>query len=197
MTYGKLKEKILVSLGLGTDGAAYSDDIAADVETAMPEAINSAARNVSAILGCVKKRETITFNASGEYKVAACPQELCSLVSVYSGGKRYAPQCFDIIGSDILTVVDVTAAEIVYTAYPESVDDAEDTDELEYGDVYADAVALGAAMTLCPVAYPGDYNRYLTLATEYDALMANTAISSYGGRAYNVQNSLFGGRRII
>lgn len=195
MTYQKLKEKILAHLSVSEGSGAFHDGAHDEILNSVVEASNSAQRSVASVTGCIKRRAPLSFVQCGTYFSSELPDDFCEVCAVYSGGRRYVGGRFDVLGDAIIAADYMDAAELIYTAYPADIT-GDDGQELEYDDAIADIVALGAAMNLCPTAYPGDFNRYLAIATEYDSKLSNEAISRRRGGYGRVMNTLYGRRMI-
>ena len=196
MTYGKLKQRIYSLLDLKTETGAVNGSVYDAVGSSLVEAVNSSMRKTAALLKCCVKRESVTFVRDGSLCKADLPDDFISLRTVYSGGKKYAAQSFDAVGDKIYSSdVPYGTADVFYYAYPTALTTPGDNDEMEFDDLRCDITAYGAALELCGEAYPGDYDKYRVIATEYDERMANALI--YGGRADRVTNALYGKRRLI
>ena len=196
MTYGKLKQRIYALLDLSSESAVSEGAVIDAVNDALPDAVSSAARKIAATLLCVSRRADVSFSYDGSLICATLPNDFLSLKAVYSGGKRHLASEFETAGGKIYgSCMTVGTADMFYNAYPEDTSEYGDDDELEFDDAHADILAYGAALELCSTAFPGDYRRYVVLATEYDERMANACL--YGGRTDRVVNSLYSKRRLV
>lgn len=196
MTYGKLKQRIYSLLDLSSESAVSEGAVIDAVAEALPDAVGSAARKTAATLKCISRRANVAFSHEGALICATLPNDFLSLLAVYSGGKRHTASEFETAGGKIYGYgVSTGAADMFYSAYPADMSDYNDGDELEFDDAHADIIAYGAALELCSVAFPGDFGRYVVLATEYDERMANACL--YGGRTDRVVNSLYSKRRLV
>ena len=195
MTYGKLKQKILSLLDLDTETGVRNGSVYDAVISSMAGAVDSAARKIASSLKNIIKYTEAEF-VGDDTVSAAAPPWLIALKSVSVDGKEYAPSRFFVSDGNIVgRNVPSGQAKIYYYSYPSSVEGATDETTTDFDGLFFDLVALGASVELCAVAYPGDFERYSTLATEYDGNMAVAFIS--GGDCRIVANSLYGKRRLV
>lgn len=195
MTYGKLKQKILSLLDLKTESGVVSGSVYDDVIASMAGAVDSAARKIASTLKNVIKQSSLTFDGTDTVKASA-PSGFIALKSVVIDGKSYAPSLFFVSGGYIVgDGVPSGTADVYYYSYPSSVENMTDASNTDFDGVFFDLVALGAAIELSSLAYPGDFERYSTLSTEYDGKMACAFIS--GGDCTLVGNSLYGKRTLL
>ncbi|MBQ0126336.1 MAG: hypothetical protein KBS59_08470 [Clostridiales bacterium] len=195
MTYGKLKQKIYSLLDLNAESGVSNGDIYDSVTLAIGEAISSCARKIAAIQKCITKRQTLTFSADGEYFSAVLPADFIAVKSIYGGGKKCDEAQFCVAGNKIYTAYGICTADLFYSAFHGDMSSYTDVSVLEFDDFTSDTLAYGAAMELCSIAYPGDYNKYMTLSTEYDERMSGAVMAIRPGK--RVSNSVFSGRRFI
>jgi len=196
MTYGKLKQRIYALLDLATDTGVVNGSVYDAVSASMDGAVNSAMRKISTMLMCVVKRTHVSFVSDGELQKTAQPDDFISVKQVFSGGKKYTANRFDAVDG-VLYCSDIPSgtADMFYYAYGEDVSELGDNDELSFDDAHCDILAYGAALELCGEAYPGNYDKYVVIATEYDERVANALL--YGGGTDKVANSLYAKRRLI
>lgn len=195
MTYGKLKQKILSLLDLKTESGVVNGSVYDAVISSMAGAVDSAARKISTSLKNIVKYTAGEFVGADDVSTAA-PTGFIALKSVAIDGKVYSPSKFFISDGNIVGKgVPAGQAQICYYSYPSSVDGATDATNTDFDGVFFDLVALGAALELCSEAYPGDAERYSTLAAEYDGIMAAAFIS--GGDCRHVENALYGKRGLL
>ncbi len=196
MTYGKLKQRIYSLLDLNADTGVVNGCVYDAVSASMDDAVNSAMRKIAAMLMCVIKRTRITFVSDGALYKATLPDDFISVKAVYAGGKKHTASKFDAVGGALFcSDIPYGTADMFYYARPVGVSELDDYDELEFDDMHCDIAAYGAALELCGEAYPGNYEKYVVIATEYDERMANALL--YGGRADRVSNSVYAKRRLI
>lgn len=194
MTYSNLKQRIYDLLDLRVETGVSNGSIVEAVGSAIDGAVSSASRKIAAMLKNIVRRKSVTFTQVGSVSSSAAPSDIIGISFVISGGKRYDGCDFSIIDGNIVSSSGVSgSAELIYTAYasqPQS-----DSSELEFDGLCCDILAYGAALELCSVAYPGDYDRYSVIATEYDERMANALLC--GGNTDKVKNTLYAKRRLV
>lgn len=164
-------------------------------ESALLAAIDSAARKIAVYTKCIRKRERIFFSAEKNAVASALPEDFAVFGYVARVFRIWGREHFEIVGGKIKsTALGAGEYELCYFAYPPAVTEetAEETELFADGYI-CDAVAYGAAMELCANIYPGDVQRYMRVATEYDERMAN-AISA-ASAAVRVANAFFSGIR--
>lgn len=195
MTYGKLKQKILSLLDLKAESGVVNGSVYDAVISSMAGAVDSAARKIAASLKNTVKYTAGEFVGTDSVSMSA-PTGFIALKSVTIDGKVCSPSKFFLSDGDIVgRGVPAGQAQIYYYSYPTSVDGATDSTETDFDGVTFDLVAIGAALELCSEAYPGDAERYSTLAGEYDGCIAAAFIS--GGDRIHVENTLYGKRRLV
>ena len=195
MTYGKLKQKILSLLDLKSESGVQNGSVYDAVISSMAGAVDSAARKITASLKNITKETSLTFVGTDVVKAAA-PSGFIALKSVVIDGKSYAPTNFFISDGYIVgDGVPSGSADVYYYSYPSSVENMTDASATDFDGLFFDLVALGAAVELCTEAYPGDFERFSALSTEYDGKMACAFIS--GGDCKIVGNALYGKRKLI
>lgn len=192
MTYGMLRRRILALLDVKEEETA-AGGFSHMPETALPGAVNSAARKAALLLRCIYKQAEIAVQKETNGLSAALPPDFISAKALCHAGQHRKVE-FEIAGDRIfLRNGDVGMYTLGYFAYPAPVDEETPGErELDYDDLMADIVAYGTAAELCHSLYPGDVKRYMRLATEFDERIANAAPRS---GEETVKNSVFGRRR--
>lgn len=195
MTYGELKKRICAVLDLSSVGT-INVSTSSMIDEAMPGAIDSAARKISAVLRCIIKRDTVKSEVDGGIYCAKLPDDYLGMKMMISDGNKCKTENIAICGGKIYSSEPLCDEIcIFYYAYAKSVALMEDEAKLEFDDGVCDILTFGAAMELCAIAYPGDYRRYSVLATEYDERMAD--MLSHGNDYGGIINSMFGKRRLF
>ena len=187
MNIKEIKNKIYAVL----DAPAFGD------ESALLAALNSAARKVALYSRCIKKSVRIFFAAENGKASAALPPDFASFGYVGNGRRTFSRENFEIICGKIKTsALGAGEYELAYFAYtPEVSAESDGETELFADNFAADAVAYGAAMELCASVYPGDVQRYMRIATEYDERMAN--LIGAASEARGIANGFFAGRGVF
>lgn len=182
MNIKEIKNKIYAVL----DTPAFGD------EGTLLAAIDSAARKIAVYTKCIKKSAALSFFSENGGYGAALPEDFAAFGYIKCGARVFGRSAFEIIGSKIKSNAARGECELVYYAYPPSVS-TETPEETElFEDNYAcDTAVYGAAMELCAAIYPGDVQRYMRVATEYDERMANMISHTCA----QVANNFFSGIR--
>ncbi len=161
-------------------------------ESAVLAAIDSAARKIALYTKCIKKCEKINFIKENGAFAATLPEDFASFCYIRRGARIYGRERFEIVSEKIKSTALGGECELIYFAYPPEACKAESDEAVIFSDDYiSDAAVYGAAMELCASIRPGDIQRYMRIATEYDERMANMI----SGACANIANAFFTGMR--
>jgi hypothetical protein len=161
-------------------------------ESAVLAAIDSAARKIALYTKCIKKYKKIAFMKEKDVFAATLPEDFASFCYIRRGVRVYGRERFEIVSGKIKSTALCGECELIYFAYPPEACKAESDEVIIFSDDYmSDAAVYGAAMELCGSIRPGDIQRYMRIATEYDERMANMI----SGACANIANAFFNGMR--
>lgn len=188
MTLKETKNMIYAILGVDVNDSEGS--IYKKTESYIPYVIDSAAKKVASYTRCIKKSAVLSFSSENGKMSASLPSDFASFCYV-KAGRIYGREHFEIISGKIRTqTLGSCTAELVYAAFPETVDASmKEETELSLPEDALLAVCYGAAMEICTNIYPSDVQRYMRIATEYDERMS--ALITAAAEANSVANSFF------
>lgn len=194
MTYGMLRDRILMLLDIDGEQPAAMGSVLAAADRLLPDSVFAAARKTALILKCIVRTVSLRFERGADGVSAGLPSDFISAKKLRCGRKIYDGGSFEAVGGRLWSLAAGEGTyELTYYAYPARLDESADGDtELEFDDYAADTIAYGAAAELCHSVYPGDMKRFMRLITEFDERLVNAAPRS-GDRA--VANFMFGKRR--
>ncbi len=195
MTYGEMKERVKMLLDVTGDEAIVGSG-AAWVAERLPHILSATARKTALYLRCFVREETLNFTKGAIGISAELPTDAVGVRRVFCADKHYGCEAFEVIGKKIYLFENREGAytclcEVYPAALPELL---ADTTVLSYEEVFADAVAFGAAASLSHSLYPSDMARYMYLMTEYDERITLSSEFPRGGEK-RIQNTFFGGKR--
>ncbi len=188
MTLKETKNMIYAILDVDTtpsEGSVYER-----VESYIPYVLDSAAKKVASYTRCVKKSAMLSFSSENGMMCAFLPEDFAAFCYV-KAGKIYGREHFEIISGKIRTqTLGAGTAELVYAAFPETIDaSTQEETKLSLPDDALLAVCYGAAMEICTNIYPSDVQRYMRIATEYDERMS--ALITTAAETNTVANAFF------
>lgn len=176
LTLGQVKTQIFKVLDQYSKNGVYlspEDSALVDITRRMHNAIDMTVRKISVCADATpRSSHGFTVKGTGLCKIELPPLFICVEKLLKSDGSPMVQSAPPFVCDGFLYIPSCKSGEylLIYRRYPESIEGASDSAQIELDEYLGDALVFGAAAELCE---RDDAEMYSRLKTRFDELMLN------------------------